>query len=293
MWIHKNRLMARSRTAVIGVVGLLACVTAATTAFTQTSAPLPPDSLRLYVFDCGTIESADKTENFGLKKEEVAMPGFATPCYLVVHPKGTLMWESGQIPDSAFDSAKGPVTQGMYVATKPLLPQLAQVGYKPADITYFALSHYHTDHNANANAFAGSTWLVQEVEYKAMFSGKVGDTKRFDALRNAKMKLLNGDYDVFGDGTVILKSTPGHSPGHQSLFLKLVHTGQILLSGDLYHYPEERTLDRVPSIDFDPQQTKASRVAIDVFLKQTGTQLWIQHDKGLAAKTKFAPAFYD
>ena len=89
------------------------------------------------------------------------------PCYLVVHPKGTLMWDVGFIPDSAFKPDGSPVTQGkgtIMSATKPLKSQLAAVGYKPSDITYLALSHYHSDHTANANDFAGSTWLVRQEE---------------------------------------------------------------------------------------------------------------------------------
>ena len=98
---------------------------------------------------------------------------------------------------------------------------------------------------------------------------------------------------MFGDGSVIIKSTPGHTPGHQVLFLKLARTGPVVLSGDLYHYPEERTLHRLPVADFNKEQTAASRAELEVFLKKTGAQLWIQHDFLGNAKLKKAPAFYD
>jgi glyoxylase-like metal-dependent hydrolase (beta-lactamase superfamily II) len=101
------------------------------------------------------------------------------------------------------------------------------------------------------------------------------------------------EHDVFGDGTVVIKSTPGHSPDHQVLFLKLSKTGPILLSGDLYHYPEERKLNRVPTTEFNTAQTIASRAAVEAFLKKTGAQLWIQHDFTANAKLKKAPEFYD
>ena len=77
------------------------------------------------------------------------------------------------------------------------------------------------------------------------------------------------DYDVFGDGTVIIKSAPGHTPGHQVLFLKLAKTGPVVLSGDLYHYPEERTLNRLPVAEFNKEQTAASRAKLEIFLKKT------------------------
>ena len=98
---------------------------------------------------------------------------------------------------------------------------------------------------------------------------------------------------MFGDGTVIIKSAPGHTPGHQVLYLKLPKTGAVMLSGDLYHYPEERTLDRVPTFEFNAAQTRASRVAIASFLKQTGAQLWIEHDFRANAQLKESPDYFD
>ena len=116
----------------------------------------------------------------------------------------------------------------------------------------------------------------------------------YSALEKSKILLLNGeDHDVFGDGTVVIKFTPGHTPGHQSLFLKLAKTGPVLLSGDLYHYPEEMTLHRVPSFDFDKEQTAKSRAAIEDFVKKNHAQLWIQHDAAAGAKRKMAPEYYD
>ena len=112
--------------------------------------------------------------------------------------------------------------------------------------------------------------------------------------RAAKTVVLNGeDHDVFGHGTVVLKSTPGHTPGHQSLFLKLPKTGNVLLSGDLYHYPEEITLKKVPLTDPDREQTAKSREKIEEFVKANNAQLWIQHDYTAGTKRKVAPEFYD
>src|SRR5213076_3641365 len=90
----------------------------------------------------------------------------------------------------------------------------------------------------------------------------------FDALRNSKTVIIKTDnHDVFGDGSVVIKWAPGHTPGHQTLFVKLAKTGPVLLSGDLYHYPEERTLKVVPSFDFNKEQTAKSRAAIEEFVK--------------------------
>jgi ribonuclease BN (tRNA processing enzyme) len=133
------------------------------------------------------------------------------------------MWDAGVIADSQFKGA-GPVKEGISTATKPLLPQLAAAGYKPSDVTYFAMSHYHSDHTANANAFASSTWIVQKPERDVMFAATptpIMAPATFSALKDAKTTVLeNEDYDVFGDGSVVVMSTPGHTPGHQVLFVK-------------------------------------------------------------------------
>jgi N-acyl homoserine lactone hydrolase len=177
------------------------------------------------------------------------------------------------------------------------MPQLKAAGYTPADVTYFALSHYHSDHTANANAFAGATWIVQKAERDFMFSDKpqgIIQPMQYSALKGAKTKLLdNEDFDVFGDGTVVIKTAPGHTQGHQVLFLKLAKAGPIVLAGDLYHYPEERTTGRVPTFEFNVDQSKASRQKIETFIKQTGAQLWIEHDIATHAKLPMAPKYLE
>jgi len=264
--------------------------------------PQPPQSLRLYVLDCGIITPAN-VDAYGLKTSEVADTRMVTPCFLVVHPRGSLMWDTGEIPDSAFKSGVSPQKLNAFTVDRPLLPQLAAIGYTPADITYMALSHYHGDHVANASLFAGSTWIVQKADRDPILAprpdpqpatGRVGDPKFFEGLANSKTVLLNNeDHDVFGDGTVVIKSTPGHTPGHQALYLKLAKTGNVLLSGDLYHYPEEITYKKIPSFDTNKEQTAKSREKIEEFVKQNHAELWIQHDYTTGIKRKIAPAFYD
>ncbi len=132
----------------------------------------PVTTLRVYLFDCGLIKGEDPL-NYGLSNGEVNDLDMVVPCYLIVHPKGTLMWDAGTIPDSAFHGNK-PVTESLdgdtVTSPRPLLPQLAALGYPAQTITYVAFSHYHSDHLANANAFAGSTWLVHDAERDAMFA---------------------------------------------------------------------------------------------------------------------------
>jgi glyoxylase-like metal-dependent hydrolase (beta-lactamase superfamily II) len=256
----------------------------------------PPDSVRLYVFDCGRLDIPDITP-YRLKKEQMASTVMSVPCFLVAHPKGTLMWDVGAVPDSAFTPSGSGTLRGYATSSKTLASQLAEIGYAPGDITYLALSHFHWDHVGNANLFRNATWLVRKLERDIMFADPPSprtEPANYSALKSSKTIIVpDGDYDVFGDGSVVIKSAPGHSPDHQVLFVKLAKTGPVLLSGDLYHYPEERQLKLVPTTDFNIQQTIASRAAIEAFLEISHAQLWIQHDVTGNAKLKKAPAFYD
>lgn len=280
------------------VAAVLCLVAACSREAPPAAAAATPASPRLYILDCGSIAPMDPAL-FSVKKEEIAGDvSFVSPCYLVVHPRGTLVWDVGQVPDKDIpDDGTEVVQQGILKATRRLDTQLAALGHPVAGIDYVAMSHYHVDHTANANAFAGATWIVQQAEYDMMFKeGEIGirSPETYQALRDAKRITLNNeDHDVFGDGTVVVKSAPGHTPGHQMLFLRLANFGPLLLEGDLYHLPEERTLDRVPTFDFDAAITRATRVKVEQFLKDSGAQMWIQHDPPSNATLKKAPEYYD
>jgi glyoxylase-like metal-dependent hydrolase (beta-lactamase superfamily II) len=265
----------------------------------------PPPRLRLYVLDCGLINiNRAGVERYNLTPEEVGETRFIVPCFLVAHPRGTLMWDLGVVPDDTVEArARG--EQGNPRATpetvtpvkRTLRSQLAEIGYRPADITYFAVSHAHGDHIANANDFAASTWLSRPAERAFMW--QEGNTRvnptYFDKLATSKSISLDTDeYDVFGDGSAIIKFAPGHSPGHQVLVLNLASSGRIMLAGDLYHYPQERTLRRPPPVnEFSVEQSAASRAMIEEYLARTGTEIWIEHDTIANAKLKKAPEYYE
>jgi glyoxylase-like metal-dependent hydrolase (beta-lactamase superfamily II) len=258
--------------------------------------PAAPATPRIYVFDNGSISGLNPSL-FGFTREEIKEPDFVDVSYLIVHPRGTLMFDSGEIPDADFKADGSPAVDGIMRAAKPLKPQMAAAGYKPADVTWFALSHYHSDHTANANEFAGATWIVQKAERDAMFAtapASIMKPAHFSALKNAKTKLLdNEDFDVFGDGTVVIKSAPGHTPGHQVLFVTLAKRGPVLLVGDLYHYPEEITTGKTPSFEWNADVSKATRTKMQAFLKQSGAEMWIEHDKATNDKLPKAPQYIE
>jgi glyoxylase-like metal-dependent hydrolase (beta-lactamase superfamily II) len=254
--------------------------------------PAPPQTVRMYVFDCGVLKIADPMPLFGLKKEEVGATDLSDAAYLIVHPRGTLMWEAGLVPDA---SIGGPNARPGAPARR-LRDLMADVGYMPADVIYFAISHGHGDHTANANDFQGATWLVNKAESDAMFAEKAPrfyTPATYSALKTSKTTFIDGDYDVFGDGTVVIKQTPGHTPGHQVLFVKLAKTGTVALTGDLYHYPEEVGRKEVAPAQGDQEITLKSRDAVDAFLKKTGGQMWITHDLIGFSKLKKSPEFYE
>jgi N-acyl homoserine lactone hydrolase len=259
---------------------------------------------RLYVLDCGMLNiDPAGVERYHVTQKEVVESRMPVPCFLVVHPKGTLLWDTGTIPDGDVEKAApkpalydvNPVSHA--VVSKTLKSQLAALGYAPSDIMYVAISHAHKDHTANLNQFAASTWLVRPIEREFMF--KAGnervEPKFYNLLEHSKTTLIEKDeYDVFGDGTVVIKAAPGHTPGHEVLVLNLAKSGRIMVAGDLYHYPPERTFARKPpDNEFSVEQSAASRAMIEKYLKETKTAIWIQHDYRTIAKLKKSPAFYE
>ncbi len=282
----------------LGLIVLVAAIVPSASQLTtaqQRKAQLP-NSVRLYVFDCGKLDIPDITP-YQLTRAEIATNVMSVPCFLIAHPRGTLMWDVGAVPDRLIPAGGTGTLRGYGTSSKKLETQLNEIGYRPRDITYLSLSHFHWDHVGNANMFAGATWLVRQGERDVMFSDPPStrtEPQNFNALKNSKTTIITtADYDVFGDGSVVIKSAPGHSPDHQVLFVKLSKTGPVVLSGDLYHYPEERALKKIPTTEFNREQSATSRAAIEAFLMRTHAQLWIEHDFNANAKLKKSPAYYD
>jgi glyoxylase-like metal-dependent hydrolase (beta-lactamase superfamily II) len=235
--------------------------------------------------------------------EEVAL---SIASFLIVHPRGVLLWDAGAVADR---ERAGPVgykqrlvrrdQQERFVTLAPALAdQLRAAGYEPRDVTHLALSHYHWDHTADANTFAQAQWLVPKLEHDAMFrADPPGGTRpeTYSALRGSgRTTLLTArEHDVFGDGTVVIRQAHGHTEGHTVLYVKLANTGGVVLAGDLYHYPAERTLNRLPTFEVSEADTQAAREELEQFLRRTGSELWIQHDLVAHRKLKKSPEYYD
>lgn len=252
-------------------------------------------NLTLHVFECGHVEVSD-ISIFSPGVDEGVTKHLTNSCYLIQHEKGKLIWDTG-LPD-AMAGNPGEAFGGKLklTVTNPLSKQLAEINVNPADIDYLGLSHFHGDHTGNANLFKNAALLIQQAEYDAAFGENPAqfgfNPASYDQINKEKINILDGDYDVFGDGSVVIKTAPGHTPGHQVLFVNLAETGPVVLSGDLYHFKKNREHKRVPSFNFDKEQTLAAMDVIEQFVDAEGAQFWIQHDLEQNQTIKHSPEFY-
>jgi len=245
---------------------------------------------KLYILNCGEGHVIDISRwspgvNVGKSMD------MAENCYLMHHTQGWLLWDTG-VTDAiaAMPDGQAPADPRAIYWRRPktLASQLEALGVKPAEIKYLAISHTHPDHIGNVELFPQAMLLVQKVEYEWPSPLGVGRFKPEHPVTK-----LEGDYDVFGDGSVTIIATPGHTPGHQSLLVKLPKTGAIMLSGDAVHFKDNWDNRRVPSINTDKDKTAASMQRIADVLAKEKAQLWINHDKAQTDTLKHAPEFYE
>lgn len=256
----------------IGLAALLA--TSCTT--TAPSAP----AVKLYALDCGSFEMKS-AGMFSPNHEYDGKPAnLSDPCFLIRHPKGDLMWDAGIPPAMATPPGQNLVVMTRRAHTIP--EQLAQLGLKPEDIEYFAVSHSHYDHVGEANLFAGSTWVVDAAEREWMFrpdARKAPAFATYSQLENAKTQVIPTDetLDLFGDGSVVMYPAHGHTPGHRVMIVRLAGAGPILIAGDMWHLAEAQKLRTIPAGNTDKAETLRSMDKVEALQKETGARLIRQH----------------
>ena len=245
---------------------------------------------KLYILNCGEGVAGDISRwspgvNVGKPMD------FVDNCYLVRHAQGWLLWDTG-VTDAiaAMPEGQAPADPRMthWRRPKTLAAQLEGLGLKPADVKYLAISHSHPDHIGNVGLFPQAMLLVQKAEYEWPTPFGAGRFKPEQPVTK-----VEGDHDVFGDGSVTILATPGHTPGHQSLLVKLPKTGALVLSGDAVHFKSNWENRGIPSNNTDKDQTLASMQRIADVLAKEKAQLWINHDKAQRDSLKIAPEFYD
>ena len=257
---------------------------------------------KLYRLDCGRSVANDESiwtpgENQGHSIE------FSSTCWLVKRGNQWLLWDTG-VPEATADDPNGWSTLPkliLYHLDKTLTGQLAEIGLKPPDVTYVAVSHTHGDHIGNVTLFPDAEILIQRTEYEWIHGGN-GPNENVNQLmalarrlmgNPRNLRLTDGDLDVFGDGSVTLISTPGHTPGSQSLLVHLRNSGFIILSGDVVHLEENFAKSRVPSLNTDKQASIESMERIRQIIKANKAIMFINHDKKQSDGLKLLPAFYD
>jgi len=252
-------------------------------------------AVKLYVFDCGMLRF-ESIEDFSIADDETDIRDLIVPCYVVEHEKGRLLWDGG-LPSKTAD-VDGWQGEGMLARLdRTFSEQLPAIGLDMSSFDYVAFSHMHFDHVGIANEVSGATLIIQKTEYDAAFADEVTvpgvDPTLYDNLKDAERILIEGDYDVFGDGRVRIISAPGHTPGHQVLFIDLENTGPVVLSGDLYHFAISRQDRRVPGFNVDKDMTLASMDRVEALVEETGAALWIEHELAFFEQLNTAPGYYE
>jgi len=253
--------------------------------------------IKLYALNCGTLEMFDAGNFSSAGQFDGQKAELVDPCFLIRHPKGDLLWDTG-LSQSIADMPNGELeTWGHKTVAVKLSDQLEQLGLTPKDIEFLSLSHYHGDHSGNANLFATSTFIANLAEHEFMFSkamrAQAVAFAPYAALENSNTVLFETEHDVFGDGTAVIKSMPGHTPGHSVLMLRLERTGTILLTGDLYIMKASRALKAVPSFNSDKIATLQSMKLFEALATREKARVIIQHEKSDFRSLPPFPAFLD
>jgi glyoxylase-like metal-dependent hydrolase (beta-lactamase superfamily II) len=253
-----------------------------------TPAPSAPDT-DLWRLDCGTIEIGnldDYSDNFAYVGR---IATFTDSFYSVRDGDRYLLWDTG-LPTDALGQGKKDGTDHMQLRST-LPSQLARIGGRPEKVTFVGISHYHYDHTGQAAAFPGATLLFDKADWERVkaredlasnFAPWIGGKSKVDALTY--------DKDVFGDEAIVMLRTPGHTPGHRSLLVRLQAGGAILLTGDVAHFRENWTREGVPSFNTSRAESTASLHRLKEIADQTGATVIIQHDPGDVGKLPASPA---
>ena len=238
------------------------------------------DQVELHVLDCGTIEISDLNDFSSAGDFAGETDVYTNTCWLVRHPEGDLLWDTG-VPGML--AGQPAFEQDIYTVSlaTTVTQQLRERGISTAEIEFVSISHSHFDHVGQVDQVSDATWLVHENEYAHMFpdNDENGESAtQFGAFATMTFETFTGEKDVFGDGSVIIFPTPGHTPGHSSLEVHLDETGPVLLTGDLYHRTESRLLSSVPRFNTDETLTMESMAAFEARAEQLGARVIIQHE---------------
>ncbi|HEY1243433.1 MAG TPA: N-acyl homoserine lactonase family protein [Hyphomicrobiaceae bacterium] len=209
---------------------------------------------------------------------------FVYSCYLIKHGGDYMMWDTSQALDA------GPAAPKVSD-----IDLLAQLNVKPEQVKFVGISHFHGDHIGQVNSFPKATLLIGQRDWDVLTSKSPPPNAKPALVSNwisggGKVETVAQDKDVFGDGTVVMLNTPGHTPGHHSLLVRLAGKGPVILSGDAVHFQENYARDGVPWFNFDRSQTVASIERIKQIASNLKAEIVIQHDARDVEKLPIFPA---
>ncbi|MXO94985.1 MBL fold metallo-hydrolase [Erythrobacter aquimaris] len=244
------------------------------------SAQDAPD-MELWRLDCGTIELSDAGPFSDTHLYDGEPRTLTDSCYLVRNADKYLLWDAG-LPSALKGSS---ATQWVFTLSveRTIADQLAEIGLGPDDVDFVGVSHYHDDHIGQASEYAGARLLIGRGDAEAVTSGAMEATRAQLAPwlaegAEGEVTRIASDHDVFGDGSVVIKGMPGHTPGHSVLLVRLPETGNVMLTGDLYHFEEQVTNRGVPAFNTNRADTLASFHRFDQMAENLEATVVIQHD---------------
>jgi len=243
-----------------------------------------PAAVTLTRLQCGTNPAPADVGRFS---DTYAFKGLMVQltfsCYLIKHNDDYMIWDTGN-----------PVGAGATAPKMPLTDLIAQLKVTPEQVKYVGISHYHGDHTGQASQFPRSTLLIGKGDWDVVSDPKTPAATSTPFTNwlggGGKVEPVTGDKDVFGDGSVIMLNTPGHTPGHHSLLVKLKDMGNVLLTGDLTHFHENYDGNGVPTFNTDRAATIASLDRIKMIATNLKATVIIQHDQRDVAKLPAFPA---
>jgi glyoxylase-like metal-dependent hydrolase (beta-lactamase superfamily II) len=260
-----------------------AALWAAQAASAQTSPASTAAPLQMWRLDCGTIQVGDLngfSDTYAYVGQQKTL---TNSCYLVRNGDRYLLWDTG-LPADARATRAGSYTM---TAGPRIVDQLRQIDVRAEQVTFVGISHNHGDHLGQAVDFPQATLLMGAEDFGATKAGPEARRIAPWASGAAKVEPIARDHDVFGDGSVTILDMPGHTPGHQSLLVRL-RSGAVLLSGDQYHFTENRRVRGVPSFNADRSDTLGSHDRFETVAKNLRAKVIIQHEPDDIAKL---PAF--
>ncbi len=247
----------------------------------QNTDKVTTETVKLYALECGRIDMLDLSIFASNGAYDGQTNKAVSSCYLIRHPKGDLLWDTG-LPD-ALNALPDGMTNGPFRVSVPntLAGQLAELGVTNESLDYLSISHSHFDHAGNAGTYNKAIFIVNTTELTHMFRDEArADTQTFpafSALEASEKITFTDEHDVFGDGSVTIIDTSGHTPGHTVLKVELANSGTILLTGDLYHLNRSRELRTVPVFNTDEAQTLRSMDKFEALAERTNARVIIQH----------------